>query len=276
MNLRAEVIKVSPEQARGWLMKSKNFRRLDPTRAMKLARSIEEQGWVEDGNPFRFDAEGNLIDGQHRAYAIAKLGLTVNAFAVHGIVDDTTVDTGKSRTFTQYLAGMNESHVNLLAATTRLVKKYRDENMRDNKESSYTNRVLLDFLKKNPGIRESSRFASTRCKNIGIPASHIAMLHYVVSTERPELQIHVERFIDAVHNGQALDTNDPAYVVRERMIRDKTKRTRLPVLERNALLIIAWNKWITGTRVRNIFWRSVGPAAERFPRILVPEKNAEE
>jgi hypothetical protein len=54
-------------------------------------------------------------------------------------------------------------------------------------------------------------------------------------------------------------------LLRNRLIENKTAKTRLKMDEVIALVTKAWNIRRSGRRVRNLSWRGTGPTAEPFP-----------
>lgn len=97
--IRAEVVTVTPEQAGKWLERSTNVRPVSDGRVETLCRVLLAGGWKLNGEPIIFDEYGNLVDGQHRLWAIFKSGVTAILTVVTGVPRDAvpTIDTGTSR-----------------------------------------------------------------------------------------------------------------------------------------------------------------------------------
>jgi len=71
-------------------------------------------------------------------------------------------------------------------------------------------------------------------------------------------------FVDLV-TGHDEGPKDPIYQLRERLIRNRATKEKLPRIELLALIFKAWNYSRTGKRIEVLVWRSSGPTAERFP-----------
>jgi hypothetical protein len=224
-------------------------------------------GWISDGSPIRFDNDGNLIDGQHRLEAISQLQLTVQMVVVRGVNDDRTIDTDSKRTLPQYLAGHGEINTNGLAASIRLINKYRLGVMHDGGESSFPNIELLQLFNKEPTIRESHQFC-VQHKWRGMTSTLLTLLHYIVCSQGGS-QERVEEFIIKLEEGTSLEANNPIFLLRERILRKSSAKSKwFSGRESTALLIKAWNKWSANQPVSNLQWRSAGPNAEDFPTIV--------
>lgn len=121
--LSAEIVTMTPAMALKWIEDS-NFdnRVLSDRNVDKIARDIKAGNWVYDGNSIKFDTQGNLIDGQHRLYAIVRSQKTVNLLVVRDLADEAkgVIDTGKSRTGSDVLHFRGYTNTNVLAAVCRL------------------------------------------------------------------------------------------------------------------------------------------------------------
>lgn len=100
--MQLEFRTITPEQAADMLAKHNTFnRKLDASHAAFLAKEMERGTFRPDnGDSIRIDAEGNIIDGQHRLAAIVKTGKPVTMLVANDIDRDTfaTIDMGKRRT----------------------------------------------------------------------------------------------------------------------------------------------------------------------------------
>jgi hypothetical protein len=76
-----------------------------------------------------------------------------------------------------------------------------------------------------------------------------------------------EAFISVVDKGIVSNKNDPAYLLRERLIKDKTSKAKLSPKEKLALVIIAWNKYKAGKELSCLKWVAAGLKPQPFPTI---------
>jgi len=130
MLTRVEEVYITPEVAKNWLALNHNFRRLDTKRARYFAQQIRHGGWQMNGETIKFDAAGNLIDGQHRLQACVIAGVPFRSLVVWGAISDLHVDTGKPRNFSDVLNSRGESNAHVLAAGLRLLHRHLSGSMR--------------------------------------------------------------------------------------------------------------------------------------------------
>lgn len=93
------IVTVTPELAKEWL-KHNNFNRpLKPRLVDKYVRQILAGHWRRNHQGIAFDANGILIDGQHRLYAIIKTGqsVTMLVFLNETQLAHESIDNGKTR-----------------------------------------------------------------------------------------------------------------------------------------------------------------------------------
>lgn len=257
--------KVSPQTAAQWLKfaGTTNFRKLDLSRVARLADAIRATGWVNDGNAFKFNTKGLMIDGQHRASAIVKAGVTVMAWICRGVDRATTIDTGQSRTLSQFLRHKGEKNFDVLAATLGNIWRYKRNVISNNAATKITIEESLVLLEKEPEIRYSVAKASIATHIMS--AAQIATLHYVVSRKDRE---SADKFVDLLAKGTELDNLSSIYHLRERMLRERVSKAKIMLHEKFALLITAWNLWYTGRPCKVLKWNSQGPTAQPFPQII--------
>ena len=94
-------VNVTPEMAKQWLL-SNNFNRpLKPRLVENYVRQILAGNWRRTHQGIAFDAEGVLLDGQHRLHAILQSGQTVPMliFLNENQAAHESIDGGKKRSF---------------------------------------------------------------------------------------------------------------------------------------------------------------------------------
>jgi hypothetical protein len=93
------------------------------SRVANLASAIKRGEWIPDGNPIRISADGLLLDGQHRLAAIVEAGIAVPVILLTGLPAESqlVMDSGKSRSFAEYLSIRDvQNHIQIAATTTLL------------------------------------------------------------------------------------------------------------------------------------------------------------
>jgi len=270
---RARVIRVTPEMASEWLATGRNFRPLTKTWAMQIARNIQVDGWKCNGDPFRFNHAGEMTDGQHRAFAIQHLGITVEAVVAH-CTDDRGVDENRRRTIVQHLHQRGERYRDVVATALRHIGAHEKKLLHLSGQhlgELFTNGDLIALLERHPLVRDSAARAYPLKAKIGANAGQLAFLHYVAG--RAGLCDEAERFVDHLEHGVGLLEDDPVFRLRERYLLNRGARAKLPEIDRLALLIRSWSYWLTGRRMKIVRWRATGPKAEAFPELVLTKPD---
>jgi hypothetical protein len=76
-----------------------------------------------------------------------------------------------------------------------------------------------------------------------------------------------DRFFDELAHGLNLSPDNPVYHLRERLLADRRAKAKLPQLEIVALFFKVWLYYRDGRPLRKLFWKTDGPAPEKFPDI---------
>lgn len=124
-----EMMLVNPDHAIAWLEYSKfQNRKISERMVAKIASDIQKNHWRFDGNSLKFDKEGNLIDGQHRLWAIVKSQRCVLCLVIrnldHNVVN--VIDTGRSRTYGDILHFHGHVNSNALSNACRLLLGFKE------------------------------------------------------------------------------------------------------------------------------------------------------
>lgn len=110
------IITVTPEMAKQWLeMNMSNNRPVMKSTVHSYARMMRNGKWNLTHQGIAFDENGELIDGQHRLYAVveANIPVTMNVSRnVHRVPGETfTIDMGRKRTYANIvtMSGISDS-----------------------------------------------------------------------------------------------------------------------------------------------------------------------
>lgn len=227
---------VTPELATEWLEKNVNNRPLNRNHVASLAGQMERGEWVENGDPIRFDSEGNMIDGQHRCWAVIASGVAYVCTVVSGLAPSAfaTIDVGKRRSAPDCLAIQGELNTNVLAAALAWIERYFTGRVLP--PARFTNSQVLALMEKYPGVQRS--IAISRPVRRFAPHSLISGCHYLFSMVDAD---EADRFFQDVDRGENLTAGDGALLLRERYLNIKTAKGRMPSEFLMAITIKAWN-----------------------------------
>lgn len=271
-SVRTCVMEITPDIAAEWLSKNDNNRRVRADVVSNYARQMAAGEWVLNGEAIVFDEDGVLADGQHRLHAVIESGATIQALVVEGVAPAAyiTIDSGLGRTMGDVLSVDGELNYNRKAALLRLLWRY-EHGMWANlyrggggnghgRTPSHTE--LRELLSRHPNLDHSINVSAHTSRFL--QPSLGATLHYLFSQKDPEL---ADLFYNALAEGTGVMRDEPVYLLRERLIHDRTGKGRLKASEVHALMVKAWNATRKGERVKRLGWINSGPKAEAFPVI---------
>jgi hypothetical protein len=86
MNIETKYQIITPAMARQWLEKSNTKNRpMKEETVMAFARDMKSGNWLRTHQGIAFDADGRLLDGQHRLAAIVRSGVTIEMLVTTGL-----------------------------------------------------------------------------------------------------------------------------------------------------------------------------------------------
>ncbi len=260
MTITAEIMTVSPKKAEDWLSANTHNRPLR-NRQVEFLRGVIERGeWQLNGDAVRFDADGTLIDGQHRLWAIALGETSVKMMVVRGLASDAqmTIDMGARRSLADHLRLEGYTNASRLAAL--MVAKWRWDNDLYQTTARPTIAQAMAVLEDNPTLVDSCKVWAKGHLTYHSSVGAIGLLHYECSSIDEEA---ADEFFDRLADGVGLAKDSPILHLRERLI-----VSRLSAVMQAALTIKAWNAYVEGRKVEKLLWRAVGSQAEAFPELV--------
>lgn len=279
---------ITPEIAKRYLSVMGKNRKLTDARVVELALQMESGDWVLNGETIKFDADGKLIDGQHRLEACILAGKPFSSYVAHGISDPkafATINTGKSRTYGDVFSAAGVKDANNVSAAAWLIYQYRNglltlsgaKAVRTQafrkmvKGTRYVDTATPRHISKDallghaagwlPQIERSMSVARTcgGAKLMGL--SVLAACHFLFSEKDESM---ATAFLNDLGSGAGLRPDDPVHVLREKLVSHLSGRARL---HRHALLFLvfkAWNKRRSGERSKVL--KIVD--GEEFPKVM--------
>ena len=106
------VMSIGPEEAMRLFENNKNNRAISDKIVKQYAADMRAGNWKETGDPIYIDINGNLLNGQHRLWAIIESGVTLRFHVIYETDDDAfaTFDTGRVRDLSQLVGISNPDH----------------------------------------------------------------------------------------------------------------------------------------------------------------------
>jgi hypothetical protein len=257
------VVVLTPELASELLSRNEKNRRIRPNNLKKLKDALAGGRWKFNGDTVCVSKSGLLIDGQHRCKAVSETGIPIIVILVEGLDDDVfdTKDIGAQRNAADVLNILGETDCRTLAAALNWVSKYYRGKMTDTDAvPPYSIDELLD---EHRGLADSVKLVRAN-RDVLVPAALLAALHYLFSHDD---RGQADRFLNDLAKGVGLADTDGVYHLRERMMKNRVSKAKLPHPEIAALTIKAWNARRRGAEVRTLRWRNDKDAPEPFPMI---------
>lgn len=261
---------VTPEQAKQWLEQRPEFQRnLVEAHWMALAIDMLEGRWRY--NPLNgaigFDANNNLINGQHTLMACAESGVSIEVDVVFGCDPELVgvTDIGMKRT-AAHISHMLDRlpNANAVCAIARLlVMQEKHGIQRMNNPKSMPSQTQIRERAKDPLIQEAVRVAAT-LKKMGSKSMH--GFCYCIFADQDKAK--ADKFFSELATGIGLSGDNPAYLLREKLIDNVNAKAKLPFLHLVALYFRAWSAYREGKRMKILkTWRCDGTSPEDFPRV---------
>jgi hypothetical protein len=257
---RPMVLKIDRQTARDWLdyrndRSITHNRKLSPVVVQRYADDMRRGNWDLTHQGIAFDTEGWLIDGQHRLAAVALSGVACEFWIFPDMPRDTfdKVDGGRARQAHQLLNGPNSV---VRAAAVRFLAVADGTAEPFTKRAAYARlnntQTLAEVRKWGAALEESVRSAVTNVRRSRVVAApHAAVLTQALYTEHASC---IPAWLEGLATGAMLAETDPRLRIRSVF----SSRTSASVGDRTkayAVIVKAWNAYVTGKTVRNLSFR---------------------
>lgn len=257
-------VRITPEMAVRLLDANKLNRPLAQGHAERIASQITDGKWRFNGDTIKISTTGDVLDGQHRLWAIIESKTAIDSIIVYGIERDAfaTIDTiRKPRSLgdTVALAG-NARYRNVIGTALAWLLRWERGCLETYRtpQNRIENSDVEHALKVNPGIvRAVERAMSVR--SIANPGM-MGFLFYVVVNRNEEIG---ERMMNTLGDPAGVGVNDPFFRLRHYFISDHHKK-KDPIAS-IAVAFKAINAAADGKKVQVLNWRNQGKFPETFP-----------
>lgn len=234
----------------------------------RIARQIVEKKWRYNGDTIKVSDNGEVLDGQHRLWAIIEAKTPVETLVVYGIARDAfaTIDTirrQRSGGDTLSLNGVGR-HRNVAASALQWLIRWQRGSIADWRApvNKIENSDIEDAWASHPTIMNAVDRAM-HMRSLTNP-SLMAFLYYVLSNRNADL---AERMMKTLEEPGPISLTDPFYKLREYFLADHHKRKE--PLTTIALAIKAANAAHRNASIQVLRWNNQGITAEAFPTLDV-------
>lgn len=232
---------------------------------LRYAADMKTGRWHVGTSAIVIDGDGVLIDGQHRLLACVEADTPFETLVVEGVDPHAKVgiDQGSKRTLSDVLAWKGEMTGAALAATVRTGWTWA-RTTPFNRAYTPTADEALDWLERNPSVREAVREASSLRRQFGCPISAVAAVIHRVRLVEPDA---AEEFIAQVETGAQLSVGMPSLALRNWMTGQaasaSTARRPIPAVY-HFIWVKAWNAYVLGKETKLLKY----VRREEFPEVL--------
>lgn len=270
MPIRSTVEKITPEVAAKILEDSKTIqnRNVSDHHVEWLTSQMRDGRWVLNGEAIIVDEDGQLLDGQHRLWAVVNSGITIESLVTRGVERKAfpTIDTGAARTSSNTLTMTGEKNTKVLAAALGLLHRYDQGKMLWSlKPSGFSPAVGLALLKQHPEMRDAVEWACAQGSNPilrKVSKSPLAFLRYLIVGHKPQKG---KEFFDLVGDAIPDVVGSPTRVLRNWYLTKESVKGHSSTLELMAVTVKAWTAFLDGSKPQKLLWRRAGQFPESFP-----------
>jgi hypothetical protein len=210
------------------------------------------------------ETEGEIfIDGQHRAAAVIHSGVTIKVVLIKNLdpADQEVTDTGLRRKLSDTLKLRGVPNYNVVAAAVGWY--WRRQNKLFISEYSPSISEGIAVLEEHPALNILPANVVEACRGLRVSLGMGVCFYYEMSLIDKDT---ADLFWEKLRYGEDLEEGHPILQLRARLTANAIDRThKLDRYMIAALIIKAWNCFVTGERKSDLRWRRVGPGAEKFP-----------
>jgi len=262
--MKIKIQTITPEKAKALLSKNIRNRTVRNSHVNDLAHAMKSGHWSVNGDSIRLNGD-NLVDGQHRLLACIKSKTPFQTLVISDLDFSTfhTIDQGLKRSHADTLHVRGEDSPLMLGAALVLVHKYQ---MQKTGGYKISNTELPELLEKHHALRESVQYLNN-FRKMFIPHSILIAGHYMFAKNN---RATADEFIEQVCTGVGLQHRDPALVLRERIMSERSRSgtaSCLPRVYTLVLLVKAWNAYVDGRKIASLRWRTAKNSTELFPKV---------
>jgi len=266
---KLDTIILSPERAAELLEHNSYNRPLSQPHVERIARQIRDGKWKFNGDTIKISTNGDVLDGQHRLWAVLEAKKAIETVIVYGIERDAfaTIDTirkHRSMGDTVALNGQIRYRTIIAAALMWLIRWQKDtiETYR-----APQNRIENSMIEEAYAVHgEGLLRAAERTRLLRQLANHglLAFVYYVVANREPEL---ADRMMNTLEDPAGVSTTDPFFKLRSYFTLDHHKK-KDPVAV-IALCFKALNAAHRDEKIGALTWKNQGSRREEFPLLML-------
>ena len=267
MSATITVETIRPEVAAAYLLSNTVNRKIRPDRVHAYAAAMTAGKWAMTGDPIVFDADGKLIQGQHRlsACVMAEQPFTTAVMRGAGADAYAVMDSGMARQASDVIGHMGLPSSALIAAAAKVVLGYRAQAFSDPRNLAIV--ASRQGIAAEVGARPDDYIAAARTAHTTFIKTRVngsAIAAFVIIASDISTGSEVEGFIQRLCDGVGLDAGAPELALRSWAI----NAYRMNNIDHLSAIARAWNASVAGQPLRLIRRWQRGTAFPRFTPTL--------
>jgi hypothetical protein len=267
--IKHELVTITPEVAADLLEHNTYNRPLSQNHVERIARQITEGKWKFNGDTIKVAVGGDVLDGQHRLWAVIEAKKPIDTIIVHGVEREAfaTIDTvRRMRTGSDVLAlngvaryrSITSEALRWLIRWQRgIIPSYRDP------ANKIENSDIEKAFEDNPQMFRAVERIVTSIKPLRNNAI-MAFMFYLISNRNEEI---ANTMIDVLADPSGVSLHHPFFKLRAYLVIDNIRKKDPMVTI--ALIIKAVNAHKSGQRLKQLSWKHQGSNVEEFPKLSV-------
>lgn len=239
----AEIVTLTPVLASLLLERNPINRPISRSGKSEIKQDIAGGRYVFNGESIIVSDTGVLNDGQHRCLNVLETGISIQTVIVFGPKEETrfTVDTGKSKTLSNFLAMKGRKYTHVLGPAVGYILQWKQHGyIPDGAEVVPTKQARLEASEAIKGIDASVLFTADSMKTIRSHAV-LAFCHYAFW--KASSRENADYFMTKLIEGDGLKKGDPILYCRNRLM---GMGRGIRAGTRSELVFKCWNAWRSG------------------------------
>lgn len=265
-------ILLTPELAARLLDHNNLNRPLNDQHVKRIANQILAGKWKFNGDTIKLSIKNDVLDGQHRLWAVMESKVPIETIIVEGIEADAfaTIDTlRKPRSGADVLALKGATiYKSQISTALQWLLRYKRNILLEYR--SPVNRIensdIEMMYEQNPGMQRAiERVIGLR--GLANP-SVMGFFYYILANRSPEL---AERMIHTLEDPAGVSMNDPFFRLRMYFTGEHSKK-KDPIVS-IAVMIKAANAAYYNREIKLLRWQNQGQNPEEFPKLEVASQH---
>ena len=234
--MKVRVENITPRKAQQFLTHNRCNRKLRPRRVKQWQSMMEQGHWHENGDPIRFNGDGDLIDGQHRLHACVASGKSWQCVVIRELPQEAyqSIDRGAPRNVEDTLHTEGYKSTVLLRATMNVILGYATNvvmgkagSIRIARELGVTDDHYLAFLKKHKSLEDAVAFTQKLGPDIAkvIPTALLAGWKFLFDLSNLGKD---DEWWEEFALGSNLQKESPRLAFRRFLVREASNLRKLP------------------------------------------------